>query len=143
VNGWDVPEGTIIDIAVYPKQSPRLSDLKIDIAKYRRFRDPHVSSHVYYANSEGVRYVVLEDEGETNGRVLITYYESTTEDERLLYCRKSRDEVNNWRGIIPLKSTRADVERLLGHSTGPLPTYYLSDSTVTFWYSHCRCGDKC
>jgi hypothetical protein len=49
----------------------------------------------------------------------------------------------DWRGIIPLKSTRADVERLFGRPTGPLPTYYLSDSTVTFWYSHCQCGDKC
>lgn len=49
----------------------------------------------------------------------------------------------DWRGIIPLKSTRADVERLLGYQSGPLPTYYLSDSTVTFWYSRCRCGDKC
>jgi hypothetical protein len=48
-----------------------------------------------------------------------------------------------WRGIIPLKSTRADVERLLGPSTGVLPTYYLSDSTVYFGYSSCRCGEKC
>jgi len=50
---------------------------------------------------------------------------------------------NDWRGIVPLKSSRADVERLLGQPTGPLPTYYLSDNTVAFWYSHCRCGDKC
>ncbi|HXT64153.1 MAG TPA: hypothetical protein VN696_14035 [Pyrinomonadaceae bacterium] len=49
----------------------------------------------------------------------------------------------DWRGIIPLKSSRADVEGLLGRPTGPLPTYYLSDNTVTFWYSHCQCGDKC
>src|SRR5437879_13417796 len=48
-----------------------------------------------------------------------------------------------WRGIVPLKSSRADVERLLGQPSGPLPTYYLSDSSVTFWYAHCRCGDKC
>ena len=47
-----------------------------------------------------------------------------------------------WRGITPLKSSRADVERLLGRPTGPLPTYYLSDVTVTFWYSRCRCGEK-
>jgi hypothetical protein len=48
-----------------------------------------------------------------------------------------------WRGIVPLKSTRADVERLLGPSTGVLPRYYLSDSTVDFKYATCRCGDKC
>jgi len=48
-----------------------------------------------------------------------------------------------WRGIVPLKSTRADVERLLGRPTGSLPTYYLSDSTVDFKYSSCKCGEKC
>jgi hypothetical protein len=48
-----------------------------------------------------------------------------------------------WRGIVPLKSTRADVERLLGPATGPLPTYYLSDVTVTVWYATCACGDTC
>lgn len=48
-----------------------------------------------------------------------------------------------WRGIVPLKSTRADVERLLGPSTGPLTTYYLSDVTVYFQYASCRCGEKC
>src|SRR6267142_4269866 len=81
VNGWDVPEDTIIDIAVNPKQSPRLSDLKVELSKYERFRDPHVTSHVYYTNrDEGIRYVVYEDEednGKFNGRVLTVYYEST------------------------------------------------------------------
>jgi hypothetical protein len=48
-----------------------------------------------------------------------------------------------WRGIVPLKSTRADVERLLGSSTGEPPTYYLSENTVYVQYSKCRCGDKC
>ncbi|MDQ2975097.1 MAG: hypothetical protein M3R69_06770 [Acidobacteriota bacterium] len=48
-----------------------------------------------------------------------------------------------WRDIVPLKSTRADVERLFGPPTGPLPTYYLPDVTVDFGYSSCRCGEKC
>ena len=48
-----------------------------------------------------------------------------------------------WRGIVPLKSTRADVERLLGQPTGDLFNYNLPDSTVVFRYSNCRCGDAC
>lgn len=143
VNGWNVPADTVIDISVSPTRPLRISDLKIDLSKYDRFRDPH-TSHVYYTHrSDGIRYVVVEPEGEINGKVLTTYYESTLEDERLLYCRKLPNSTKDWRGMIPLKSTRAEVERLLSHPTGPLPTYYLSDSTVTFWYSHCRCGDKC
>jgi hypothetical protein len=47
-----------------------------------------------------------------------------------------------WRGIVPLKSTRADVERLLGPSEGDPPRYYLPEHTVYFQYSSCNCGDK-
>src|SRR5258707_14091997 len=39
VNGWNVPEDTVIDIAVNPKQSPRMRDLKVDLSKFERFRD--------------------------------------------------------------------------------------------------------
>src|SRR6266576_125893 len=49
----------------------------------------------------------------------------------------------SWRGITPLKSTRADVEHLLGASTTDPPTYYFSDETVQIEYSKCRCEQKC
>ena len=49
----------------------------------------------------------------------------------------------SWRGIVPLKSNRADVERLLGPSTGDPPRYYLPEHTVYFQYAKCRCGEKC
>lgn len=114
VNGWNVPEGTVIDITVNSTRPLRISDLKIDLAQYDKFRDPHVTSHVYYTHkTDGIRYVAIEPEGETNGEVLTTYYESTTEDERRFYCHKSG---NGWRGIIPLHSTRALVEAVLGKS---------------------------
>lgn len=46
-----------------------------------------------------------------------------------------------WRGIVPLQSTRADVEKLLGRSTERSygATYDLGDEAVTFEYSSCRC----
>jgi hypothetical protein len=89
-NGWDVPLDTVIDIAVTFKQPRRLADLKLDLNRYERNRDPHVTSHVYYVNrDEGVSYVVYEEEGESNGKILTVYYESTTDDERVLFCRKS------------------------------------------------------
>ena len=93
VNGWKVPVGTVIDIVVSPKESLRISDLKVDLRKYERVRDPKVTSHVYYANrDDGLRYVAYEPEGTTDGKILTTYYESTTEDVRNLYC-KSKDEI--------------------------------------------------
>ena len=66
----------------------------------------------------------------------------------LLPVRESRAE--SWRGIIPLKSARADVERLLGK---PLPgsldsyaTYKLEDGEATVRYSLrklCSEVDRC
>jgi hypothetical protein len=49
----------------------------------------------------------------------------------------------DWRGIVPLKSTKADVERLFGPPTGTLPTYYLPENTVYFSYAECGCGETC
>ena|ERR1044071_4798677 len=49
-----------------------------------------------------------------------------------------------WRGIIPMHSTRTDVERLLGLGTNNdfLTTYYLQDENVLFHYStgDCKSG---
>src|SRR2546429_3194171 len=71
VNGWNVPEGTVIDISVSPTRTLRISDLKIDLSKFDRVRDPEVTSHVYYTNrDEGVRYVASEVEGTTDGKIL-------------------------------------------------------------------------
>jgi len=45
-----------------------------------------------------------------------------------------------WRGIIPLKSTRADVERLLGPSRDKVIAIYpLPEGRVTLRYSQHRC----
>ena len=46
-----------------------------------------------------------------------------------------------WRGIVPLHSTRADVERLLG-SPRPGERYHLNESNIIFHYSagDCRSG---
>lgn len=46
-----------------------------------------------------------------------------------------------WRNIVPLKSTQADVERLLGPATGDPKRYYLPEYTVYFQYATCRCGE--
>lgn len=47
-----------------------------------------------------------------------------------------------WRDIAPLRSTRADVERLLGASNEPLPIYFLPDEVVYFQYSQHPCDGR-
>ena len=45
-----------------------------------------------------------------------------------------------YRGIVPLKSTRTDVERVLGRPVNPSnPTYDFSDRTVRIQYSKYGC----
>ena len=58
----------------------------------------------------------------------------------LLFCSAEPLTVEGWRGIIPLHSTRADVERLLGPATdGCKCAYYLDDVNVSFVYSSFNC----
>ena len=49
-----------------------------------------------------------------------------------------------WRGVIPMHSTRTDVERLLGSGINNnfLTTYYLENENVLFHYStgDCKSG---
>ena len=53
-------------------------------------------------------------------------------------------EAKSWRGIVPLKSTRADVERLLG-KPGKYNRYQFENERVSFDYSNGRCegSDHC
>jgi hypothetical protein len=51
-------------------------------------------------------------------------------------------ETKGWRGMVPMRSTRADVEAVLGQGTGPEKcSYYLDDMNVFFVYTSDRCED--
>ena len=52
-------------------------------------------------------------------------------------------KAKTWRGLVPLKSTRVDVERLFGPSSSTPASYYLKDINVYIQYSSCRCGQDC
>jgi hypothetical protein len=49
-----------------------------------------------------------------------------------------------WRQIVPLRTTRNDVERLLGPAkiVGSVPTYYFDDEKVEVFYAQYKCGDR-
>src|SRR5947209_7922722 len=56
----------------------------------------------------------------------------------------SHVQAKEWRGIVPLQSTRADVERLIGSSTKPkVPVYELKNESVYIEYAvgPCQEGD--
>lgn len=45
----------------------------------------------------------------------------------------------SWRGIVPLRSTRADVEKILGKPTASNHVYKIGAGTVDVTYSQQRC----
>jgi hypothetical protein len=58
----------------------------------------------------------------------------------LILPAPSHPRPKEWRGIVPLKSTRADVERLLGAPDEPGGTLYiLENENVLVWYSNGSC----
>lgn len=49
---------------------------------------------------------------------------------------------NQWKGLVPLVSTRSDVERLLGNPINKsLDIYETTAERVTIWYSKGNCED--
>jgi hypothetical protein len=90
-SGWNVPSDTVILISVTLKNRTTLSDLKINLDKYVRVRDPFVTTHVFYANGEeGLLYEVYDGLKEI-GTVLDVNYVPTTNDEILFRCEKNLD----------------------------------------------------
>lgn len=60
----------------------------------------------------------------------------------LALCSPGEKQARGWHGIVPLHSTRQDVERLLGPSTeGCHCTYSLGDDNVFIQYSGEPCAD--
>jgi hypothetical protein len=54
---------------------------------------------------------------------------------------QNQDNLAGYRGIVPLKSNRSDVEHLLGRPTDPHnPTYYFSETIVAIQYSKYGCS---
>ena len=57
----------------------------------------------------------------------------------LLLASVSVSSAKPWRGIVPLRSTRADVERILGKPTRLNSIYDLDEGTVRVMYARQRC----
>ena len=139
---WNVPVDTVTSIRVGLKGINRLADLRLDLTKFKKGPgDYDVPGSFVYSNAE--EGFAIEGGGD---HVSALIYGPRAKDDYLRCRRDSRPlqmKGHEWRGIVPLKSNRADVERLLGPSTGDPPRYYLPENTVYFQYAKCRCGEKC
>jgi len=76
--GWNVPKDTVVSFTVAPKMKPRLADLKLDLRKFKRTKEP--GNIVYYSNEKtGVSFEVQD------GFLIITFYNPPAKYSHL-YC---------------------------------------------------------
>jgi len=133
-----LPKDTVISISVVPTNSPKFSSLKIDKSQFIRELDGGSGQYNYTNANEGVRYRVDES---LDDLLLVEYSASATDCGEVI--RTSPVQVNSWRHLVPLHSTRAEVERLLGapDPLGPsLVTYETPEEGVLVRYAKTNCS---
>lgn len=76
---WDVPPNTVTSIRVYPQTKVMLSELHLDLSKFKKFINPHNPDFVSYNNAEeGVGMITR-----LNGEVVVMHYLPSAKDSYL------------------------------------------------------------
>ena len=104
-------EDAVMSIFVKPTVTRKISDLNLDMKKFIRTPiTPFPQTFTYSNSQEGIVYTVDESEDEI---MHITYYPSPVDCQDIINKRGPKIR-NSWRGLVPLRSTRKDLERLFG-----------------------------
>jgi hypothetical protein len=131
--------GTVTSISVKPTAQRRVSDLKLDMEKFKRTPiSPFPYTFEYSNRTEGITYEVDESDNTIRN---IEYYAAAVDCENIIKSYASEYR-NSWRGLIPLHANRRDVERLLGppqRSWDSSATYSTDHELVTVKYAKGRC----
>lgn len=91
-NSWKVPQDTIVDITVAPKQKLLFSALNLRKEEYKKSEDPTVEGHFYYTNEgEGIRYSIQKTPQVPDGIVMNVNYWPAAKDS-YLRCLAQRGE---------------------------------------------------
>jgi hypothetical protein len=88
IEGWNIPQNTILWINITPKQPLKLSDLNLDISKFKTTRDGELPELLYYSNDEEGFQLHMTYENLV-GRFV---YYHTPKEESLRCGRKSEPE---------------------------------------------------
>jgi hypothetical protein len=76
LDGWNVPSGTVLSIAVYPKGNKRPEQLGLDLTSFKREVVPY-EPVIYYSNGEEGFSVTVTSEGKVHR---IDYYPKAKDD---------------------------------------------------------------
>lgn len=132
-------DDAVMSIFVEPTVKRKASELRLDLKGFRKTPiSPFPQTFEYFNASEGIAYTVDEVEDEIKH---ITYYPSTLDCQNIISERGARER-NSWRGVVPLHSSRQEVEKLLGppKSTGESVVRYETDhERIVAHYSDGTC----
>lgn len=136
-----VAKDTVLRIGVTFELPIKASKLSLDKTKYERTLIYAYHPTATYADfTEGVVYTLREkDDTVTN----IDYLPSARDCKELVEHGTPLRTLNAWQGLVPLHSTRDDVERLLGPSRNSLReiyTYITPENKVEVSYSADPCA---
>jgi hypothetical protein len=136
-----VAKDTVLKIAITFETAVKVSELGINKSKYERTAvDAAYRPTATYSDfTVGVVYTIRESEDAVTN---IDYLPSSKDCEDVIRSQPSA-AVNSWQGIVPLRSTRAEVERLLGppkSSLGEIYLYDTSENRVNIYYTSDPCS---
>jgi hypothetical protein len=79
--GWNVPKDVVISLLFSPRRPKKVSELRLDLTKFKKVIDEHLPSVTYYINDEdGITYAIQK------GKVdYVEYGPSKKYDD--LYCK--------------------------------------------------------
>ena len=132
-------EDAVMSIFVEPTIKRKISDLKLDMKRFRRTPiNPFPHTFEYDNITEGITYTVDEQENEI---MHVTYYPSPVDCQDIIR-RRAPVYRNSWRALAPLRSDRKDVEALLGSPArdwGTSATYETDHEGIVAKYSDGSC----
>jgi hypothetical protein len=114
-----VPKDTVLSIHVVPRRYKKFSSLQPDWSTtFRReiFR-PGFPEYIYNSSVEGMRFRV----DESRDKIITVDYSASAKDCQDVSNAKGQ-KLNSWRGLVPLHSTRSEVDPLLGSATFTVPS---------------------
>lgn len=82
-NPLNIPSNVVVSMTVYPEVKPALRDLRLNLKKFTKTKDPELQGHSIYTNTEqGVTYEVSD-----RNRVLSIEWFGAAKDRHKKRCR--------------------------------------------------------
>jgi hypothetical protein len=135
-----VAKDTVLRIAVTFDSAVKVSKLGIDKKKYGRTPVHAYKPTATYSDfTDGVVYTIRESDDTVT---FIDHLPSAKDCEEVIKSQRIGVAANNWQGLVPIRSSRSDVERLLGpprSSLGEIYTYGSSENRIDVSYSSDPC----